>query len=38
MDEAITQAFYFYSFAVAAGTLLGVFSTILYAGLYSLRS
>jgi len=32
------QAFYFYSLAVAAGLLLGVIATILYSGLYSLRS
>lgn len=38
MDEAITQAFYFYSLALAAGVLLGTIATIIYAGLYSLRS
>jgi len=38
MDEAITQAFYFYTLAVAAGTVLGVIAVVFYAGLYSLRS
>jgi len=38
MDEALTQAFYFYSSAIAAGTLIGVIATVLYSGLYSLRS
>lgn len=38
MDEAITQAHYFYTAGIAAGILLGVVGTILYAALYSLRS
>jgi len=37
MEQALTEAFYFYIAAVAVGTFVGAVSTILYAGLYHLR-
>jgi len=38
MEQALTEAFYFYIAAVAVGTVIGTLATVLYSGLYSLRN
>jgi len=38
MEQAIIDSFYFYIAGVGAGTILGIFSTIIYSGLYFLRN